>query len=577
LRKDRTGEAAMDNQEIAKVFDEVADLLEITGENFFRVRAYRNAARTLSDYPQPLGEMSREELGELPGIGEDLAAKISELSAGKEIDIHRDLLKKVPHGLLDLRRIHGLGPKRIKLLHEELGVRDLPSLERAAEAGAIAKVRGLGARLEEQVLKALKERQAEPEKRMMYFEAARIVDKLLAHLHKSRAVKVLEVAGSFRRRRDTVGDLDILAVSDQPAAVMKQMIAYPGVKDTLGSGATKTSVMLSDGLQVDLRVVERKSYGAALMYFTGSKAHNVHLRRIAQGKHLLLNEYGLFKGENSVAGAEEKGVYRALGLEWIEPELREDRGEIEAAQHHQLPDLIQRKDLRGDLHTHSTWTDGRASIEEMARAAKAAGLEYYAVTDHSQRLKMARGLDAKRLREQWKEIEKVEARVGGIRMLRGIEVDVLDDGTLDLPDAVLRELDWVVASVHSKLEMDRDAMTRRMIGAIRNPVVDVIGHPSGRLIGRRSASSFDLDAVLKAAHEEECALEVNSQPERLDLTDTACIAAKHAGVKLVISSDSHATSQFEGLEFGVNQARRGWIEAQDVLTTRALKNLRPRR
>jgi DNA polymerase (family 10) len=567
----------MDNQEIAKVFDEVADLLEITGENFFRVRAYRNAARTLGDFPQPLGEMSTEELGELPGIGKDLAEKIVELAAGQEIDIHRDLLKKVPHGLLDLRRIHGLGPKRIKLLHEELGVRDLPSLERAASAGAIAKIRGLGAKLQEQVLKALKERQAEPEKRMLFSEAERIVEKLLAHLKKCRAVAALEVAGSFRRRRDTVGDLDILAVSAEPAAVMQQMIAYPGVKDTLGSGATKTSVMLSDGLQVDLRVVERKSYGAAIMYFTGSKAHNVHLRRIAQGKHLLLNEYGLFKGEKAVAGAEEKSVYRALGLEWIDPELREDRGEIEAAQHRKLPDLIERKDLRGDLHTHSTWTDGRASVEEMARAAKAAGLEYYAVTDHSQRLKMAHGLDPRRLRQQWKEIEKVEAKVGGIRMLRGIEVDVLDDGSLDLPDDVLRELDWVVASVHSKLEMDRDAMTRRMIAAIRNPVVDVIGHPSGRLIGRRSASSFDLDAVLKAAHEEGCALEVNSQPERLDLSDTACLAAKHAGVKLVISSDSHATSQFDGLQYGVNQARRGWIEAGEVLNTRPLKQLRPRR
>jgi DNA polymerase (family X) len=567
----------MDNQEIAKVFDEVADLLEITGENFFRVRAYRNAARTLGDFPQPLGEMSSEELAELPGIGKDLAEKIVELSAGEEIDIHRDLLKKVPHGLLDLRRIHGLGPKRIKLLHEELGVRDLPSLERAAGAGAIAKVRGLGAKLQEQVLKALKERQAEPEKRMLYSEAGRIVEKLLAHLKKCRAVATLEVAGSFRRRRDTVGDLDILAVSEKPSAVMEQMIAYPDVKDTLGSGETKTSVLLSDGLQVDLRVVERKSYGAAMMYFTGSKAHNVHLRRIAQARHLLLNEYGLFKGEKAVAGADEKGVYRALGLEWIEPELREDRGEIEASQHHKLPDLIARKDLRGDLHTHSTWTDGRASVEEMARAAKAAGLEYYAVTDHSQRLKMAHGLDPKRLRDQWKEIEKVEAKVGGIRMLRGIEVDVLDDGALDLPDDALRELDWVVASVHSKLEMDREAMTRRMLAAIRNPLVDVIGHPSGRLIGRRSPSSFDLDAILKAAHEEGCALEVNSQPDRLDLTDTACLAAKHAGVKLVISSDSHATSQFDGLEYGINQARRGWIEPGEVLNTRPPKNLRQRR
>jgi DNA polymerase (family X) len=564
----------MDNHEIAKVLDEIADMLEITGENFFRVRAYRNAARTVADHPVPLASLKAEELDEIPGIGKDLAGKIRALVDTGEIDLHRDLLKKVPAGLLELRQIHGLGPKRIKSLSEQLKVRDKAGLRRAAEAGALSALPGFGAKLEQQILHALTEHEQSPAAgRTMWSEAARIVDALIAHLKKCPAAELIEVAGSFRRRRDTVGDLDILVASSRPEPVMKQVVGFEQVKETLGSGGTKTSVVLQSGLQVDVRVVERKSFGAALCYFTGSKAHNIQLRRIAQQKHLLLNEYGLFRGERAIAGADEKGVYRALGLDWIPPELREDRGEIDAAAKHKLPKLIERADLRGDLHTHSTWTDGRASIEEMARAAKKAGLEYFAVTDHSQRLKMAHGLDPARLREQWREIESVAKKVSGITLLRGIEVDILDDGRLDLPDAALSELDWVVASVHSKFEQEPKAMTRRLLRAIRNPNVSVIGHPRARLLGKRSEIRFDLDEVLKVAREEGCALEVNSQPERLDLDDTACIAARHAAVKLVISSDSHATSQFAGLEYGVNQARRGWIEPHDVLNTLGVKKL----
>ncbi|MGH6630868.1 MAG: helix-hairpin-helix domain-containing protein, partial [Burkholderiales bacterium] len=358
-----------------------------------------------------------------------------------DIPLHRELTKKVPAGLLDLTRIPGLGPKRIKALWEELGVKNRDDLRRAAAAGALKSLPGMGAKLQERILESLDQLEKEPPGRILLHDAVRIADALVAHIKKCSAVKQLDVAGSFRRRRETVGDLDLLVLSTHPEPVMKHFLDYPRVAEKLGAGPTKSSVVLKDGLQVDLRVVEPESYGAALLYFTGSKAHSVHLRKIAQSLKLRLNEYGLMRGEKPVARKTEEEVYKALGLAWIPPELREDRGEIEAAAKGRLPELITRDDLRGDLHTHSTWTDGRASIEEMAKSAHEHGLEYFAVTDHSQRLKMARGLDPKRLREQWKEIEQVDAKIRGITLLRGIEVDILEDGALDLPDDVLGELD----------------------------------------------------------------------------------------------------------------------------------------
>lgn len=566
----------MQNHEIAKVLDEVADMLEIGEDNFFRVRAYRNAARAVRDHPVQIADLPAESLRALPGIGADLAGKLATLIATGELPLHRELSRKIPPGLLELRRIPGLGPKRLRLIADRLGIRSAAELKRAAEAGALRTIRGFGPKLEEQLLTSLAHHREEQARRLPYAEAARIARALTAHLRKSPAVERLEVAGSLRRRRESVGDLDLLAVSSDPEPVMRQLLSFPGLSEVLGSGATRSSVRLSGGLQVDLRVVARQSYGAALVYFTGSQAHGVHLRRLAQGQGLLLNEYGLYRGGEPIAGAEEEELYRALGLEFIPPELREDRGELEAAAEKRLPALLERRQLRGDLHSHSTYTDGRASIEEMARAARDNGLEYIAITDHSRRLAVANGLDPARLRDQWREIERVATRLEGIRLLRGIEVDILEDGSLDLPDDTLAELDWVVASVHYKLAQGAEQMTRRLIAAIRNPHVDVIGHPSGRVIGGREPSSFDLGEVLRVACEEGCALEVNSQPDRLDLVDTACMAAKHAGVKLVVSSDSHHPSQFGLLEYGVNQARRGWIEAADVLNTRALEYLRQR-
>ncbi len=551
-------------------------MLELLGENFFRVRAYRNAARAVLDYPGDFSRLPAKEMAEVPGIGKDLAEKIENLVKTGDLPLHRELRAKVPEGMIELLKLPGLGPKRVKQLRDELGVKSLGELKQAIDSGALPTVRGFGPKMEETLTQALERRPESVAKRWLYSEAAIEVDALLKHLRKCRVIEKLEPAGSFRRRRETVGDLDLLAVSSDPARVMKRLVEYPRVAKTLGAGETKTTVVLDHGLQVDLRVVGAESYGAAMLYFTGSKDHCVHIRRIAQRRELSLNEYGLFRGNKSIAGRTEEEVYAALGLEWIAPELREDRGEIKAAEDRQLPGLVSRGDLRGDLHSHSTWTDGRASIEEMARAADKAGLEYLAMTDHSQRLAMTHGLDPARVRAQWREIEKVQSLVK-LKLLRGIEVDILEDGTLDLPDDLLAELDWVVASVHYKLNQPLPEMTRRMVAAIRNRNVDVIGHPSGRLLNdQRQPSEVDWDEVMRAAAGEGCALEVNSQPDRLDLTDTACMAAKNAGVKLVISSDSHSTQGFGLLEFGVNQARRGWIEPAEVLNTRSLAQLRQR-
>ncbi len=564
----------MQNAEIAKCLSEIADMLELSGENFFRVRAYRNAARAVLDHPADFEKLQPEQMAEVPGIGKDLATKIETLITTGDIPLHRELCEKVPPGMIELMNLPALGPKRVKQLHDELAVKDLAGLRKAIESGALRTIRGFGPKMESSLRQALERRPEQAPRRWLYAEAAIEVDAILKYLRKSRAIETVEAAGSFRRKRDTVGDLDLLAISSDPAEVTKRLTDYPRVAKVIGTGETKTTVVLNVGLQVDLRVVPAQSYGAALVYFTGSKDHGIHIRRIAQRMGLSLSEYGLFRGKRSIAGKTEEEIYSALGMDWIPPELREDRGEVKAAADHALPTLITREDIRGDLHSHTTYTDGRASLEEMARAAEKAGLEYLAVTDHSQRLAMARGLDPKRLREQWREIEKVQAQLKRLRLLRGIEVDIMEDGSLDLPDVVLSQLDWVVASVHYKLGQPTREMTRRLVRAIRNPNVDVIGHPTGRLLGgKREPSTFDFTEVLRAAKGEGCAFEVNSQADRLDLTDTAAMTAKNAGVKLVISSDSHSVKGFDLLEFGVNQARRGWLEPADVLNTRSLKEL----
>jgi DNA polymerase (family 10) len=566
----------MQNHEIARVLDQAADLLEVSEDNFFRVRAYRNAARTIRDHPAALVQMDSKQIRALPGIGADMASKIESIIRTGDFDVHRELTAKIPPGLIQLLRLPGLGPKRVRLLNDRLRIRDIDDLKRAIAAGALRTVRGFGPKMEHQLSQALAGERPAEKTRLLLSAAEQTANALLKYLGECAAVEHVEIAGSLRRRTETIGDLDVLALSANPAAVMDHLVRFAGIEHIHGRGETKTSIVLGGGLQVDLRVVARDSYGAAMVYFTGAQAHCVRLRRVAQARGMLLNEYGLFRGDDRVAGATEEEVYRALGLDLIPPELREDRGEIEAAAEGRLPRLLRREDLRGDLHSHSTYTDGRASIEEMATQARDAGLEYLAITDHSQRLAMAHGLDPVRLRGQWREIEQVARRVDGIALLRGIEVDILEDGSLDLPDEVLNQLDWVVASVHHKLGQSAQEMTRRIIRAIRNPHVDVIGHPSGRLLGGREPSAFDLDELLRVAREEGCALEVNSQAQRLDLDDSACLRAGHAGVKLVVSSDAHHPRGFAMLQYGVNQARRGWLEPADVLNTRPLNQLRQR-
>lgn len=482
----------MENDEVAKVLDDTADMLEVAGENFFRVRAYRNAARAIRDQIERVADLTEEQIDEIPGIGADLAGKIATVIKTGDLPLHHKLGSKFTPHLLELRDISGLGPKRLKLLIDRLGIRDRYDLEKAVKSDKLRKIRGFGPKIEERIRESLLRHDTGQSKPILYPEAARIAAQLSEHLQKCAGIRMLEVAGSFRRRRETVGDLDVVAAAADSTAAMKHFIAFPDIVQVTGSGETKTTVFLESSLQVDLRVVPPKSFGAALAYFTGSKSHNVHLRRIAQERGLLLNEYGLFRDGAVIASRSEEEIYRALGLPRIPPELREDRGEIEAAAVCKLPKLIERADLRGDLHTHSLYTDGRASIEEMARHARDNGLEYIAITDHSRRVAMAHGLDPQRLREQRREIEQIGKNLHGITLLNGIEVDILNDGSLDLPDDALSELDWVVASVHYKLEQSPAQMTRRLIKAIRNPNVDVIGHPSGRLLGHREASRFDL-------------------------------------------------------------------------------------
>jgi DNA polymerase (family 10) len=571
-------EAEMENEEIAKILDETAEMLEVAGENFFRVRAYHNAARAIRDQTAAVANLTQEQIDEIPGIGADLAQKIRTIIETGDLTLHHQLISKFPPELIELTDLPGLGPKRLKLLIDRLHIHDRSDLERAIKSGKLREIRGCGPVMEQHLSEALqRQREAGSPRRILYAEAARIAAQLITFLRKCAAVRELEVAGSFRRRRETVGDLDIVAAAADSATVTKHFTSFSAIGQVSASGETKTTVVLKGGMQVDLRVVPPKSFGAALAYFTGSKPHNVHLRRIAQTRGLLLNEYGLFRDEAVIAGKSEQEIYRALGLAWVAPELREDRGEIEAAAIGKLPILIERADLRGDLHTHSKYTDGRASIEEMARKAVDNGLEYFAVTDHSRRVAMAHGLDREGLREQAKEIEQVRKRVSGIAVLRGIEVDILEDGSLDLANDTLSDLDWVVASAHYKLDQKPAEMTGRLIKAIRNRKVDVIGHPSGRLLGHRDPSRFDLDEILRVAREEGCALEIDSQPDRLDLNDTAALAAKRMGVKMVVSTDAHSVRDLDLIEYGINQARRGWLEKSDVLNTRHLKDLRARR
>jgi len=560
------------NADIARVFEEIADLLEIQDANPFRVRAYRNAARSVGNLPLDLAAAVREgrPLPKIPGIGEDLAAKIAEIARTGTTTLLERLRRQSPPAVTELLRLPGLGPKRVRALVEKLGVKSLADLEQAARAGRIRALPGFGEKTEAAIARAAAERLGAA-RRFELATAVQYADALVAHLARARGVRHVVAAGSLRRRRETVGDVDIL-VAGETGDAMRRFLGYGEVAEVLAQGPTRASVRLKSGLQVDLRAVPEESYGAALAYFTGSKAHNIALRRLAQARGLKINEYGVWRGRRRIAGETEESVYEAVGLPWIPPELREDRGEIEAAKAGRLPRLVERSDLRGDLHAHTRWTDGANSVAEMAAAARAAGLEYLAITDHSRRLAAAHGLDPVRLAKQLAEIETV--RIEGLALLRGIEVDILEDGSLDLPDAALAQLDLVVAAVHSAFNLPRARQTERILRALENPRVAILAHPQGRLIGAREGYDVDMLKIVRKAAALGKILEVNAQPERLDLDDVRCRMAKDEGALVAINSDAHGTAQFDYLRWGVGQARRGWLEAANVANTRPLADLK---
>ena len=562
------------NAEIAEMFDQTAELLEIKGDNPFRSRAYRNAARTIERLPKSIASLLKagEDLSELPGIGKDLAGKIAAIVATHKFDVLDRLKRELPGDLGEIAALPGLGPKRVKLLYDELGVRSLEDLRRAVKSGRLRELHGFGAKSEEKLAAALAKPQAE--KRFKLAEAEAEAEALVTHLQAGESRAQVVVAGSYRRRRDTVGDLDILMTSKNGAAAGDRLAGYENVASVTAHGPTRTAVVLRSRLQVDLRVVPKQSYGAALMYFTGSKAHNIALRGLANEHGWKLNEYGLFDGKRHIAGATEEEIYRKLGLAPIPPEMREDRGEIALARSGRLPKLVTLDDIRGDLHVHSNWSDGKAPIAEMAAAARARGYAYMAITDHSQHVTVAHGLDAARLSRQIDEIDRLNDRLQGFTVLKGAEVDILADGLLDLPDRILSRLDLVVAAVHYKFDLSRKAQTERIIRAMDNRHMSILAHPTGRLIGERDAYEVDMEAIIAAARERGCHLEVNADPDRLDLTDIHAHAAKSAGVKLAISTDAHSTGGFGNIRFGVDQGRRGWLEAADVINTRPLSQLR---
>jgi len=577
----------MENLEIAKVLSQMADLLEIQDANPFRVRAYRNAARFVDGYAKPMRKLVEEEsdLTDLPGIGREMARHIHELIETAGLSVLDELAEKIPRSLIDVIELPGVGPKKAKKLWKELGIETVDELEQRAEAGEVAALDGFGEKSQQKILTGI-EQFRQHRSRFKLVEADLLVQPLLEYLRERPEVERLEVAGSYRRRVETVGDIDLLAIATDAEAVMDRFTSYPKVTQIQMSGRTRGRVSLQSGLEVDLRILAEPSYGAAMVYFTGSKEHNIKLRKRAIERGLRLSEYGVFRedgggGDESeekdpwageqLAGRTEKEVYSTVELPWIEPELREDRGEVEAAARGELPVLVELSDMKGDLQMHSTWSDGKNSIEEMVAACAARGYEYMALTDHSKALAMTGGLDAKRIREQWKEIEEVQERHPEIRILRSQEVDILADGTLDQDEDVLEELDLVVVSVHSRFDLPAAEQTARVLTALRHPHVDVLAHPTGRLINRRPPFDLQIDEVLDCAKENGVVVELNAHPERLDLKDSHLMLARELGLKVAISTDAHRARDLDLMHYGVEQARRAWLSKADVVNALPLK------
>ncbi len=571
----------MKKQEIARIFNEIADILELKDENPFRIRAYRKAAQNLESLTEGLEEVAkRDELEEIPGIGADLALKIKKFLETGKVDFYEKIKKSTPSILLDMITIPGVGPKTAKALYDKLKVRSIGDLEKRAKAHKISGLPGMKDKTEENILKGIELIKKE-RGRMLLSTASLAAEEVIERLKRLPEVKKISAAGSLRRMKETVRDIDILVISKKPAKVMETFTSLPQTKEVLAHGETKSSILTKDGVQMDVRVMEEESFGAALLYFTGSKAHNIHLRKFAMGKGLKINEYGVFsasggkgKGKKRIAGKSEEEVYKILKMSYIPPELREDQGEVEAALEDKLPRLVELKDIKGDFHVHSDWSDGSYTIDQMAKAAKARDYEYMAITDHSKSLKIAGGLSTKELLEQVKDIRKINKRLKGFQLLAGTEVDIADDGTLDYPDEVLRQLDIVIAAIHIGFKQPKEKITKRIVTAMKNKHVHILAHPTGRLIGTRDAYEVDMEEVLKAAKATNTAVEINAYPERLDLNDTGCRRAKELGVMLALTTDAHLAEQLDNAAYGISVARRGWLQKKDLLNCLSWEKVR---
>ncbi len=563
----------MKNKELADLFAKMADILEFKNENPFKISAYRKASRVLGDLTQDIQEISESGgLKKVPGIGEGMAQKIEEYLKTGKISKYDEVKKGVSDELIAMMEIPGMGPKTLAMIHQEKKINNLSDLEKAIENGSLIGLPGMGEKKAENIKRGIELLRAS-KGRMNLGIAFPLARRIVETLREKTGSRKIEWAGSLRRMRENIGDIDILATGPNHQKMIRAFTHLPEVKEVLASGETKASVIVEGGVQIDIRVVEEDSYGAALQYFTGSKGHNIHLRGIAKAKGIKINEYGVFKGEKKIGGKEEQDVYKALGMDWIEPELREDRGEIEAAQKKRLPKLVEEPEIRGDLHVHSKSSDGTASIEEIAKAAQKRGYQYVAICDHSKSLKIARGLDESRLLKQMEEIDRINEKLKGFQILKGTEVDILTDGKLDLPDKVLEKLDFVVAAIHSGFKQEKEKMTKRIVRALENPFVHCLAHPSGRLLGARAPYDVEIDEVMEAAKRNGKALEINATLERLDLDDIHSRKAKEMGIKLAIGTDAHHLDQFWMISLGVGVARRGWLETPDLLNTLPLKGI----
>ena len=579
----------MQNIEIAEILDELGDLLEIRGSNPFRIRAYRNAVRTVRGLTRSLESMvaEGEDLTELPAIGKDMSAHIVELIETGKLTRLEELAEEIPRTLVDLVKLDGVGPKKAKKLWESLNVKTVDELEEALNAGKVQELEGFGATSVQKILRAIEDYRRYAG-RFLLSQVDDLIGPLLAHMGEAKGVQRIEVTGSYRRRRETIGDVDLLVQAELPAPdIMERFTTFGSVERVDLAGETRGAVVLRSGLEVDLRIIPPRSFGAALHYFTGSMEHNVVVRQLALRQGLRVNEWGVFRlpegvdpedvgkedGER-IAGDTEESVFEAVGLPWIAPVVRENRGEIEAARSGSLPELVTLEDLRGDLHMHSTWSDGKASVEEMARACIARGYEYMSISDHSPALAMVQGLTPEKAPKQWEEIDLVQGELDGFTIFKSLEVDILRDGSLDMTDQVLEALDVVIVSVHSLMDMDRTTMTDRVIRAMQHPSVDIVGHPTGRLLGRREPFELDVEAVLQAASELDVAVEINANPNRLDLNEVHARRAKELGVRVVISTDAHSVQRLDHMSYGVDQARRAWLRREDVLNTMRVDELR---